>query len=98
MTVATQGQPSVAANPSGAIDVFIGVKLKEQNLAPSSPATRPELIRRVYLDMIGLVPTQDYVGEFSEDDRPDAYARLVDRILASPRYGERCGANRCGRI
>ncbi len=70
------------------IDRFIRTKLREKNLAPSPEADAPTLIRRVTLDLTGLPPTVEEVGAFLSDRRPDAYERLVDRLLASPRYGE----------
>src|SRR6202020_1385907 len=56
---------------------------------PSPAADRHTLVRRVYLDLIGLPPTPEEVDAFVRDDSPDAYERLVDRLLASPHYGER---------
>jgi hypothetical protein len=71
------------------IDAFVLAKLQEQNLAPSGPAERATLIRRLYLIMHGLPPSPAEVTAFVDDRRPDAYARLVDAVLSSPRYGER---------
>ena len=71
------------------IDDFIAAKLKEKNLTPSPEADKVTLIRRVSLDLIGLPPTPAEVKAFVEDKRADAYERLVDRLLASPHYGER---------
>ncbi len=71
------------------IDSFIVRRLEEAALSPSPSADRPTLIRRLYLDLVGLAPSPDDVQRFVKDDRPDAYERLVDRVLASPRYGER---------
>jgi mono/diheme cytochrome c family protein len=76
--------------PAGnGIDDFIAAKLKEKNLTPSPEADKVTLIRRVSLDLIGLPPTPAEVKAFVEDKRADAYERLVDRLLASPHYGER---------
>ena len=72
-----------------AIDEFVLAKLRERSLALSEPADKRTLIRRLYLVAHGLPPTPDDVMAFLDDSRPDAYARLVDRVLASPRYGER---------
>ncbi len=72
-----------------AIDAFVVHRLEAEGLAPSPAADRATLIRRVTLDLIGLPPTPAEVGEFLNDDRPGAYERLVDRLLASPHYGER---------
>jgi hypothetical protein len=71
------------------IDAFILVKLNEHELAPSPEADRRTLIRRLYFDLIGLPPTPDDVDEFVADNDPQAYERLVDRLLASSQYGER---------
>ena len=73
----------------GGIDVLIQAKLKENNLAPSPEADRATLIRRVSLDLIGLPPTPEEVKAFAADKSADSYERLVDRLLASPHYGER---------
>ena len=71
-----------------AIDYFILAGLDEAGLAPEPEADRYRLIRRLSLDLIGLPPTLEEVDEFVEDKRPDAYERLVDRLLRSPAYGE----------
>jgi hypothetical protein len=77
-----------AANP---IDVFITAKLRERNLSPAEDADRVTLIRRLYIDLLGLLPSPDEVAAFVSDTHPLAYENLVDRLLASPRYGERWG-------
>jgi mono/diheme cytochrome c family protein len=71
------------------IDAFILVKLNEQGLRHSIPADRRTLLRRVKFDLLGLAPTPEEIAEFADDDAPDAYERLVDRLLSSPQYGER---------
>jgi mono/diheme cytochrome c family protein len=71
------------------IDTFVRAKLNESGLSSAPRAKKSTLIRRVYFDLIGLPPTPAEIVEFVEDDGPDAYARLIDRVLASPRYGER---------
>ena len=71
------------------IDTFVADKLREAGLRPNPPASKPTLIRRLSLDLTGLPPTPDEVAAFVADDAPDAYEKLVDRLLASPRYGER---------
>jgi Protein of unknown function (DUF1553)/Protein of unknown function (DUF1549)/Planctomycete cytochrome C len=71
------------------IDNFVLAKLKSERIDPSSEADRTTLIRRVSLDLIGLPPTPQEVGEFLSDNRPDAYERLVDRLLDSRHYGEK---------
>ncbi len=74
---------------NNAIDRFIQSKLEEHGLQPSAEADRVTLIRRLSLDLIGIPPTIEDVDAFVADERPDAYERLVDRLLGSPRYGER---------
>lgn len=83
--------PPISGNPfvRNAIDEFVLAKLQEKGLSPSAPADRQTLMRRLYLVMQGLPPTPQEVEAFVSDDRPDAFARLVDQVLASPRYGER---------
>ncbi len=66
-------------------------KLEAGGLTPSPPADRRTLIRRAYYDLVGLPPTAREIEEFENDRSPDAFARVVDRLLASPRYGERWG-------
>ncbi len=73
----------------GPIDRFVLAKLREQDLVPSSPADRRTLIRRLYLDLLGLAPTPEEIERFAADDLPLAYERLVEQVLASPHYGER---------
>ena len=75
-----------AANP---VDNYILAKLEEKNLKPSGPADKQVLIRRLYFDLIGLPPTPAEVDAFVADKSPTAYAQLVDKLLASPHYGER---------
>ncbi len=72
-----------------AIDRFVLARLQEAGLQPARRASRETLIRRVTLDLTGLPPTPQEVDAFLNDRRPDAWERLVDRLLASPRYGER---------
>ncbi|AGA31532.1 PSD1 and planctomycete cytochrome C domain-containing protein [Singulisphaera acidiphila] len=73
------------------IDAFILSRLEEKGLVPSPEADRRTLIRRLTFDLHGLPPTPQEADDFVGDPRPDAYERLVDRLLASPRYGERWG-------
>jgi hypothetical protein len=73
------------------VDRFILARLDTARLTPSSPAERRTLIRRVAFDLTGLPPASNEVEAFLADGSPDAYERLVDRLLASPRYGERWG-------
>lgn len=72
-----------------AIDHFILARLEKENLSPSAEADRRTLIRRLCLDVQGLPPSPEEVEQFVQDNSPDAWERLVDRVLASPRYGER---------
>src|SRR6185312_6744127 len=74
-----------------AIDAFVGQKLEAKGLAPSPKADRITLLRRVTFDLIGLPPTPAEVEAFLADRSPQAYEKVVDRLLASPRYGERWG-------
>jgi hypothetical protein len=83
-----ENQKSKIKNP---IDRFLLAKLKAKGLSFSPPADRRTLIRRLTFDLIGLPPTPEEVSAFEADILPDAYARLVDRLLADPRYGERWG-------
>lgn len=78
--------PAWVASP---IDAFVLDALNKQNLKPSPPADKRTLIRRIYLDVLGLPPTPEEVDAFVNDESPDSYERLVDRALASPHYGER---------
>src|SRR5207249_11801322 len=75
--------------PRNAIDSFVLARLEAEGLRPSPEAARTTLIRRVTLDLTGLPPTPEEVDAFLADKRPGAYERVVDRLLASPRYGER---------
>jgi len=75
--------------PKNPIDRFILAKLETEGLHPSPPADRATLIRRVSLDLIGLPPTPEEVDAFLADTSPDAYEKVVDRLLAGPHYGER---------
>jgi hypothetical protein len=71
------------------IDAFVLAGLEARGLKPSPPADRVTLIRRVTFDLLGLPPTPAEIEAFVADSRPSAYARLIDRLLASPHYGER---------
>ncbi len=73
------------------IDRFILQQLERQKIAPAAEADRVTLIRRLSLDLLGLPPSIQDVDDFVKDTRPDAYERLVDRLLSSPHYGERWG-------
>ena len=82
---------AVAADWSRPIDAFIARRLLDVGLRPNEPASRPAWIRRVTYDLTGLPPSLEEVRAFVEDDSPEAFERVVDRLLASPRYGERWG-------
>ncbi|MBM3728615.1 MAG: DUF1553 domain-containing protein [Acidobacteria bacterium] len=83
--------PSVAAWAKNAVDHFILARLDQEGLKPSPEADRVTLIRRVSLDLTGLPPTLDEVRQFVEDRSPEAYDKVVTRLLASRHYGERWG-------
>ena len=80
-----------AAWTRGAIDRFILAKLEAQGLRPAPPADKRVLLRRATFDLTGLPPTPEEVDAFLGDRAADAFAKVVDRLLASPRYGERWG-------
>ena len=73
------------------IDRFISARLAKSNLKPNSPASKQTLVRRAYYDLLGLPPTPEQVQKFIDDESPDAFARLIDRLLASKHYGEKWG-------
>ena len=85
--------PKVAnpAWPRTPVDNFILAKLDAKNIAPNPAVERRTLIRRVYFDLIGLPPTPAEIDAFVADKSPNAYGKLIDRLLASPHYGERWG-------
>ena len=72
-----------------AVDIFILASLAAKGLSPAPEAQKRELVRRVYFDLTGLPPSADEIDAFTNDLAQDAYERLIDRLLASPRYGER---------
>ena len=73
------------------IDAFIGARLEEKKLKPSPEADRPTLIRRLYFVILGMPPTPEEVAAFVNDKKPQAFERLVDKVLDDPRYGETWG-------
>jgi hypothetical protein len=77
--------------PANEIDRFILARLEQEALQPASDADKRVLIRRATFDLIGLPPTPEEIEAFLEDESPDAFARVVDRLLASSHYGERWG-------
>ncbi len=86
---AQKPSPKTATPTSNPIDAFILGKLEQMKIRPSAEADRLTLIRRVTLDLIGLLPTPQEVEDFVSDNSPNAYEKLVDRLLKSPHYGER---------
>ena len=81
--------PAIVSAPRSPIDAFVQAKLAAKQLSPSPSADRRTLIRRLSFDLHGLPPDPAEIDEFVADADPTAYERLVDRLLASPRYGER---------
>src|SRR6185503_6917707 len=77
--------------PRNEIDRFILSRLEKEGLAPVGPADRRTLLRRATLDLIGVPPTAEEIQAFENDKSSDAFAKVVDRLLASPQYGERWG-------
>jgi Protein of unknown function (DUF1549)/Protein of unknown function (DUF1553) len=87
-------QPPAVADSAWAkttIDRFVLAKLEEKGLKPVGPAGKRELLRRATFDLIGLPPTPEEVDSFMKDNSADAFARVIDRLLKSPHYGERWG-------
>ena len=82
-------QPAVPQSSLAAIDAFVAAKLATKALNPTPRANQKTLIRRLMLVMHGLPPTAQEIAAFEQDRSPDAWRKLVDRVLASPRYGER---------
>jgi len=81
-------QSDLAESP---VDYFLLKRLQKKRLTYSPTASKEIVVRRLYFDLIGLPPTPDQIDAFLNDTAPDAYERLVDRLLASPQYGERWG-------
>ncbi len=77
--------------PHNEIDRFILAELEKRQLPPAQPAARHTLLRRATFDLTGLPPTPEELAAFLKDNSPEAFARVVDRLLASPAYGERWG-------
>ncbi len=73
------------------IDAFIQTRLKDADINPLPMTDRPTLVRRLYFDLLGLPPTPGQIDEFVRDSSPNAYEKLVDRLLASPAFGQRWG-------
>lgn len=87
--------PPVPSDPTGwaqqPIDRFIADAMLSRGLQPSNPANKNSLIRRAYYDLVGLPPTPEQIELFLRDESPGAFARVIDDLLSSPRYGERWG-------
>ncbi|MBN9119520.1 MAG: DUF1553 domain-containing protein [Planctomycetes bacterium] len=79
---------SEVANP---IDAFLAAEYSKRGLTPVAETGKATLLRRVYLDLVGVPPTRDELHAFLKDESPDAYEKVVDKLLASPQYGERWG-------
>ncbi len=77
--------------PKNSIDNFILTRLEQKSLKPAKAADKRTLIRRATFDLIGLPPTSQEIDAFLNDKSPDAFAKVIDRLLASPHYGERWG-------
>ncbi len=84
-------RPAAPAGAAQPIDAFVLAKLREMKLQPNGRASKRELLRRASFDLTGLPPTQAELEAFEKDNSPEAWGRQVDRLLASPRYGERWG-------
>lgn len=91
--VVRPGLPAVndATWPRMPVDAFILAKLEEAGIAPAREAAKATLLRRLSFDLHGLPPSPEELAAFEADNAPDAYERLVDRLLTSPAYGERWG-------
>ena len=77
--------------PQSAVDHFVLAQLEEKGMTPARPADKRTLIRRATIDLHGLPPTPEEVTSFLADNSSRAFAKVVDRLLDSPRYGERWG-------
>ncbi len=84
-------RPRNASSVRNPVDAFVQARLEGAGLCPSLPATRRDLLRRVYLDLTGLPPSLPEIEAFERSADPQAYQKVVDQLLASPRYGERWG-------
>ena len=89
----TPEEPAVKDSrwPKTVIDRFVLARLEKEGMKPVGPANKHDLLRRAYLNLTGLPPTPEDQARFENDKSPDAFAKVVDRLLASPRYGERWG-------
>ncbi len=91
MRVAAAPRVKNAAWIRSPIDRFVLARLEAQGLEPAPPADKRTLLRRASFDLTGLPPTPEEMADFLRDEAPEAFARAVERLLASPRYGERWG-------
>jgi hypothetical protein len=89
--VARPDVPTALSTSPNAIDAFVAAEYQAKGLKPASPADKRTLLRRVYLDLVGLPPTPAEQTVFLQDPSPDAYETVVDRLLASPQHGVRYG-------
>lgn len=89
--LAAPGPDQPAPSSRDVIDAVVAERLRAQQLSPAAYADRPTLARRLYFDLTGLPAPPEAVERFAADARPDAYQRMVDRLLASPEFGERFG-------
>jgi mono/diheme cytochrome c family protein len=87
----TPVRPAVPKGASNPIDAFIAAEWEKRGLTPVPTADKRVLLRRVYIDLIGLPPTPEQIDAFLKDMSPNAYEKVVDGLLASPQYGERWG-------
>jgi hypothetical protein len=82
-------KPEPPSNGTGSLDAFVQARLAQEGWTPSPPADKAVLMRRITFDLTGLPPSPEELDAFLADNAPGAYERVVDRLLASPRYGER---------
>ena len=87
----TPVQPSVPKGSANPIDAFVAAEWAKRGLKPVAHADKRVLLRRIFIDLIGLPPTAEQTDAFVKDAAPDAYEKVVDKLLASPQYGERWG-------
>lgn len=89
LPIQSNALPQSSLSSQSSIDAFLNTKIEEAGLKPNELADRRTLLRRLTIDLHGMLPTPAELDAFEQDTSPDAYERLVDRLLASPRYGER---------
>jgi hypothetical protein len=88
-SVENDREADASRSPRNPIDAFVLARMQAEGFSPAPEADKRTLIRRVTFDLVGLPPTPEEIDDFLADDRPDAYERLIDRLLASPQHGER---------